>query len=129
MTLPVNLPMIMVIDADGETVFEIAERLEGCGATLRSCNNVVSARHCLNSMTPLPSIIIMEWGIWLFPSNGPEFLAELRQNPYLADVPVLIHTDYDVDQKDIDGAGNVSVLAKGSDAELFRETVLNLLRK
>lgn len=91
----VTHPSILLIDdSPGEQeLFRLALVQTGLDVTLFTEQDAEAAMHFLNNHTVLPSLILLDWH--LGKERGDEFLKQLRADPRLAAIPVVVFTTSD----------------------------------
>lgn len=119
--------LILVADADAEVVRRVADLARGEGY------EVINTQQGLNvvpmAVTSQPALIVLDVA---FPdADGRDLLRELRQDPRVADIPVLVWSerDYESDRLIALELGAVDYLPKGAPSLLLPRIARILQRK
>lgn len=81
-------PTIMVIEDEELLQEAITRKLQSTGITVISFNNGKQALEYLTDATQLPDAIWLDY--YLKDMNGLEFMQGVKQNPKLANIPVIV---------------------------------------
>ena len=113
--------LILLVDDDRQLVAEIAEGLEAAGHRCRRAHDIVSAREAL--ALEVPDLIIAD--IDLGEDNGLAFCGEVRRQPELADVPVIVLSGAQIPNvvRRAKAAGGTFYLRKPYDNDVLIEVV------
>ena len=86
---PAAAPLILVVD-DAPDIRELLKlHLTAAGYRVAAAEDAVSAGHCIS--TEMPELVIADYRMPYM--NGVEFIAALRADSTLPDVPVIFMTD------------------------------------
>ena len=127
--MPENLqqPLVLVVDHDCDVVQQVETTLTAIGYTCRCCATADEAMAAAGRQRP--DLVIAE--STLHGESGPRLCERIRQEPTLADVPVMFLSAAqipDIIRRSYEGEGSYS-LRKPFDAEVLVELVETALAK